>query len=175
MDSKILSKLAATTVEIYRSVSSNNTTKSFPISGSSLSSKLRIVFAQPVTFNENSVYKLELLKISFVANVKNVTDLNNKLYYTKAGTNTTLTIPVGTYSYDDIFDYIKAAEPTLIFSLNENTSKIQCVLPATIALRNTADLTDSILRKRFGMTATSYAVSTVALSDVEPRSLKSAL
>jgi len=168
MDTKILSKLAATTVEIYRSVSSNNTTKSFPISGSSLTSKLRIVFAQPVTFNENSVYKLELLKISFVANVKNVTASNNKIYYTKSGVNTTLTIPVGTYEFTDLFDFIKSVEPSLVFTLNLNTEKVECSLPATIALRNTVDLADSMLRNRFGMTSDNYAPSTIARSENLP-------
>lgn len=151
---KLLGFILAYAKEIHRVLSATNTLNSNPIVCGDTGSDVTLRMNPQLTFEEGSAYKLEVQSFSFLANVKNITEANNKLYLIKNGTVSTIAIPLGQYSFTDIFVYLTGLEPTMLFALNYNTEKIMMTLPATYSIVNTA--ADSILRCRFGFTMDTY-------------------
>lgn len=141
-------------MEIYKCVSSTNTLNTYNIDGSGIGSSLRIPFIDPINLSERGAYKLEILRASFIAGVKNITAANNKIYLVKNGTPATITIPPGQYEFVDLFAHIYAIDNTMLFIINENTARCELTLPANYVINNTA--ADSFLSKRCGFTAISY-------------------
>lgn len=166
MSNDLLGKLLAFTTEIYKCVSSTNTMNTYNIDGSGLGATLKIPFTDSLILNDKGAYKLEILRASFIANVKNITDANNKVYLVKNGVAGTITIPPGQYEYTDLFSYLAGRDAGLVFAINANTSRCMMTLPATYVINNTA--ADSFLSKRCGFTANSYTGAASFTSETEP-------
>lgn len=149
----LLKQLVGIQTESFKILTATNTSSSTTISGSSATGALTIKFDSPISLDPTAAYKLEILNMSFVPCHQNVNASNNKLYYIEGSTNKVLTIPPGSYEFNEIFDYIKAAIPNLTFSMNYNTTLIHVTVPATFSLRCVPEQLDNIMWKMMGFTS----------------------
>lgn len=76
-------------------MSATNTNQTYPINASTDLSRLKISLDPPLVLGANSLYKLEIMRWSMLGNLRNVTPLNNKVYYVKSGVPTTATLAEG--------------------------------------------------------------------------------
>ena len=171
----LLKNLVSVQTESFKILNATNTSSSTTISGNSSNGNLSIKFDSPISLDVTAAYKLEILNMSFIPCYQNVNASNNKVYYLEGATAKMLTIPPGSYEFDEICDYILAAIPNMKFSLNYNTSLIHVTIPSGFSLRCDAMQTDNIMWKMFGfasnlgtlITGSYDAVNVASISDLD--------
>jgi hypothetical protein len=87
--------------------------------------------SRQMEFNEDSTYYVSLIEMTGTSFFPNVTEANNKFYYTNAGKAITLTVPTGAYDVSDYNDFICMSVPKITgdknpinISLHSPTGKV---------------------------------------------------
>lgn len=94
-------------------------------------------FYPPIKLDENSNYKIALLRLEVYNSIPNVKKANNTLQVTINGIDTKIVIPIGTYEIGDISTYIaekiklksnETLELDDLFSIKSNTNTLQTII-----------------------------------------------